>query len=71
MSVRSFALCMAKREAAELDECHNGEDFMLSLGNIKCPSWKMHMGDGPYDGTILTAVLGRAWRTVKPVERII
>ena len=44
---------------------------MLSLGNIKCPPWNMHMGDGPYDGTILTAVLGRAWRTGKPVERMI
>ena len=71
MSVRSFALCMAKREAAELDECHNGDDLMLSLGNIKCTPRNMPMGEDPYIGTILTAVLGRAWRTGKPVERMI
>ena len=53
------------------DHCYNGDDLMLSLGNIKCPSWNMPMGEDPYIGTILTAVLGRAWRTGKPVERMI
>jgi hypothetical protein len=28
-------------------------DFMLSLGNIKCPSWNMPMGDDPYNVTVL------------------
>jgi len=44
---------------------------MLSLGNIKCTPRNMPMGEDPYIGTILTAVLGRAWRTGKPVERMI